>query len=499
MRSQIVASYVERWLPTNAIGRNVIQLASGTAGGQLILVMASPVLAHLYTPRDFGILGVYAAIQGILAIIVTGRYQMAIPLPRSERTAATLVIVVIAVVALMTLVNIVLFTFFGSFILRNLNALELEPFLSLLVLAIALVGLYDGFSYFALRQKAFKSVGDTKVHQGLLTVCIQVISGLLGMGSAGLLLGQTFGRSAGVIRFSKSYRSALSSRRKLSYRGALACAKKYSNFPLFSSWSALANLAGTWMPLLLFSAWFTPVQAGFYLMAVRATQMPMSLVGQSLGQVFLAHAADALRNGNLGDLTRNAFQSLLLIASGPLLFFAAIAPEVFSCLFGTEWLEAGQYAQWMTPWILIVFALAPLSTLYSVLGKQRTDLAFQLILFATRIIALKIGAEFESPILAVALFSVGSALIWVAFGSPLMRDAGCAYRKQFGILVLELLRGIPLLTIILALKWFYIVPKNLEIRTVGLLLLVAFIFATTIHAALFTIPNVKKILKELRS
>ena len=42
--------------------RSVLTLASGTAVAQLLLALAVPVLARLYTPAEYGVLAVYSSI-----------------------------------------------------------------------------------------------------------------------------------------------------------------------------------------------------------------------------------------------------------------------------------------------------------------------------------------------------------------------------------------------------------------------------------------------------
>ena len=52
-----------RWasIPGGAFARHVATLASGTAVGQLLLVLALPVLTRLYSPADYGALAVYSS------------------------------------------------------------------------------------------------------------------------------------------------------------------------------------------------------------------------------------------------------------------------------------------------------------------------------------------------------------------------------------------------------------------------------------------------------
>jgi len=57
-----VPEFVRRFLPESAFAKNVSVLVGGTALGQVIAVLASPLLTRLYAADDFGVLAVYSSI-----------------------------------------------------------------------------------------------------------------------------------------------------------------------------------------------------------------------------------------------------------------------------------------------------------------------------------------------------------------------------------------------------------------------------------------------------
>ena len=56
-------------------------LVGGTAFAQAIAVLALPLLTRLYTPDDFSVLAVYAALLGIISVVACLRLEIAIPMP----------------------------------------------------------------------------------------------------------------------------------------------------------------------------------------------------------------------------------------------------------------------------------------------------------------------------------------------------------------------------------------------------------------------------------
>ena len=51
--------------------RNVATLVSGSALAQLVGLACAPILTRLYTPEDFGLLGIFMAVSAVAATIAT--------------------------------------------------------------------------------------------------------------------------------------------------------------------------------------------------------------------------------------------------------------------------------------------------------------------------------------------------------------------------------------------------------------------------------------------
>lgn len=67
--------------------RNVLTLMSGTALSQIIAILVLPILSRIYNPNDFGKLAIVMAISNIAGVVLALRYEMAIMLPKQNKTA----------------------------------------------------------------------------------------------------------------------------------------------------------------------------------------------------------------------------------------------------------------------------------------------------------------------------------------------------------------------------------------------------------------------------
>jgi lipopolysaccharide exporter len=138
-------------------------------------------------------------------------------------------------------------------------------------------------------------------------------------------------------------------------------------------------------------------------------------VAQAVGQVFLSRAAAlAPEPARLRQLTERT--ALALFACG-LPVFGAVAlggPRLFGIMMGSQWEQAGRYAQVLAPWFAVWLVSNPLSGVLSVREWQASALAFSALEFALRLGSLLIGVRRGSPMLAVGLLSASGVALSVA-------------------------------------------------------------------------------------
>ena len=392
-------------------------LAGGNALAQLITIAASPVLTRLYTPEEFGLLAVYMALTTILGVIVSGRYQMAIALPESEREALEVTRLSLAIVLLFVLLTGVFVLFGREWLAAALNVPALGDYLLLLPVSVFLIGSFTVFRLWSVRDRQFARVGKARIRQVLASVTVQIVCAPLG--ALGLLLGQLANQGMGVRSLGRDA-VARTEFREAGWSRLRAALVRYRRFPLLTIWAALMNRTSLLLPTLFFTVLFGPAAAGFYALASRILKTPSDVFVGAIISVFHTTAPAALREGWLRGLILATHERVSALALPPLAFAAIIAPPLFAVVFGAEWTVAGEYGRWII--VLVYFSLvaSPLTGVFSALEKQGHELFFQGLMFVSRAAALWFGGRLGDPVLAVALFSVASAfsylciIVWVA-------------------------------------------------------------------------------------
>ena len=166
-------------LPKGRLWRAIAVLVTGTALGQLIVLAASPLVTRLYTPADFGVLGVFSAFLGILGIAVTLRYELAIPLAEDDASVVNLVALSLAVTFLLSLMVGVALWPWGEVITGWFNAEALRPLLWLLPVGLVAIGWASVFTYWAVHRQAFGHITRNQINRSVGQVATQVSCGYL--------------------------------------------------------------------------------------------------------------------------------------------------------------------------------------------------------------------------------------------------------------------------------------------------------------------------------
>jgi len=404
-----IYAHIARLLPKDHFFRSVTVLAGGTAIGQGIVLVASPILTRLYTSTDFGILAVFGSIIGILSVLSTFRYEEAIPLPQGDADAMNLCALSLGILLMISFSTGICIWFMGGSIVTLLNVSELKPYLWIVPFALVGMGIYQILNYLAVRKAAFSVISGTKVSQGIALVTVQIIIGLIRKGPLGLVIGDFTGRIAGSGLFLRAFHGGdLKIQKILSLEAIKKVAHTYWKFPAYNLPNGLLNTVSQQIPNLLFASLFSPAIAGYYFLAIRVTSAPLSLIGKSVSQVFLQNAAARHCKGDeLVSLVQQVHKRLFSIIIIPSLFLLIFSPVLFQYVFGGEWKVAGDYLRCLIPWLAAMFVVSPTTWVFSIVNKQETMLVFEIILLLSRVFVIVAGARLSNdPIIAVALFGL---------------------------------------------------------------------------------------------
>lgn len=338
--------------------RAVAVVVGGTAGAQLITVLASPVLSRLFTPAEFGGFAAFSAVAAILAGMGAMRLENAVPLAAHEDRAmavARLGLIGSAGIAMVTLAVCLVMP-------AAVEQVTAVPHHLQLLLPVYVLG-FGGAAVLgqvAIRRRQYGLFARRKIVQTGSTVVVQTAAGVARFGAAGLAFGYAAGQ---IIAFLSLVRVSGIFRGRTSMKELRAAARDYRRFPLVLMPSGLLNSMGTHAPTLLIVGLFGVTVGGLYGMTQRVLAAPVGLLGTSLSQVYIGELANLKRKRvpTAADLFRRTSRALWGASLALAVAVAVLAAPLFPVIFGEQWRSSGQFAQALSIGIAGQLAAAPLA------------------------------------------------------------------------------------------------------------------------------------------
>lgn len=360
-------------LQRGSFARSVAVLAGGTALGQGLIVLASPILTRLYLPEDFGILSVFMSLFSMLLIMNSLRYEVAIPMAEDDEGAINIVALVFLLVSITTVILGIIFWWWGDWIFDRVNAPELKPYIWILLVSLLGGGIYQALSYWCTRRQAFRTIASSKLWQGVGMVTLQVGIGLVSRQTIGLLSGIAGGQITSNWPLLRDlWRKDRHLLKAIRLDRMRSMANRYRRFPLWTSWSSFLNTAGLQLPAILIVSLYGAEVGGWFALSQRIIGLPMALIGVSVAQVYVSRASQlALEDPTaLYPLFIRTAWRLLLMGILPIGFLILTGPGLFALIFGEEWRVTGQYVQIMAPLYLVHFVVSSLGQNIYVIERQ---------------------------------------------------------------------------------------------------------------------------------
>lgn len=415
--------------------RNVAVVASGTAGAQAIAMAFSPVITRLYGPEAFGLMGTFLAIAAMISPVVALSYPIAIVLPEEDSDAKGIVRLSIYISIALAVVLMVTFLIAGDMLIVLLKAEAVATFFLLIPLNLLFSTWLQITQQWLIRKKQFKVTAKVAIAQSLAVNSAKAGIGWFHPLAAVLIIITTIGGAFHAAMLSLGCKSM---GRDNTLRGQpqpktplLKLAKRYYDFPLYRTPQVLINAISQALPVLMLATFFGPTSAGFYALCRRVLTMPSGLISGSVGDVFYPRITEAAHKGeNLTLLIVKATLGLVAIGFFPFAIIIAFGPWLFGFVFGSEWIVAGKYAQWLALMLFFNFINRPVVVSIPVLGLQRDLMIYELFSTGSKLLALYLGFYlFQNDIIAIAIFSIFGAIayfiliIWVIISSKYSRHS----------------------------------------------------------------------------
>ncbi len=395
---------INKLKPKSEFSRNVLTLMTGATIAQAIPIAISPILTRIYTPEDFGVFALFMAITAIFSSISSGRYELAIMLPKKDEDAINIFAFGFIIITSLSVFLLIVIIVFNNYIVNLINNDEIRFWLYFIPVAVFFTGLYNILNYFNNRKKNYKDIANATILKSIILSIIQLSIGFIKEGATGLISGQIISQMFANMRLLKNIIKNKVLISKISKVKIIALAKKYKDFPKFQAPHAFLNTFSSNLPVYMFGTFFNSTIVGFYSLSTRIIFTPMMIIAGASAKVYNQRVSEIYnKNGDSYDFTIRLLKSLLTKIFIPFLLIVIFAPDIFSIIFGEGWREAGVYTQILSPWLFMVFAVGTISFIPSMIKLQKRALLLEVIYSTLRLISIMIGIYLQSVFIFTGL------------------------------------------------------------------------------------------------
>ena len=430
MRKKVIAIIREYFVKSN-YKQNVLSMLLGRILAQGLPIVLMPLFTRIYSPVEFGIFGVYMTIVSIVSMISTGRYNLAIILPRKKSKVLGLFLLSSILSIAISFIFLIFMYFNQGNIFVLLNAEELSSYVIIIFLNILFVGLYESVFYYGLRYKKYKILSKNIILQSIIITLVRLLWGYYLDTSSGLMIAYLFAYTisyVGLLLQLDLLKENLFKREE----SILKLMKRYNKFPKFSLLADTLSVGANLSPNLFLNKIFGSINAGFYSMADKVLGSPVWFAMSSVGDVFKQEAAEQYREkGTCYNIFIQTVKGLFIFAFLPFLFLFIFSPTIIPIVLGSDWDSVGEYIRIFSIMYFLRFVVGPVSYIVYIVDRQRLNILFQGLKFGSIVLSFTYGIYshnlYQTLILLTILTSISYIII---FKISLTLAKNCKYSKK---------------------------------------------------------------------
>lgn len=393
---------------------NLATLSIGTVIAQIIPFVATIILSRLYNPQEMGIWGVFSSYASIFAIIGALRYDGAIVRAKTKMDAYYLAYLAIILSLLFTAV-LYLFSIIVDYLNIEIGitswGLYLLPIYTLTML------LVQSLSNLATYLRKYRLIATNSINRSLSQSIARIILGISSFTKLGMIVGAIAGNAISLITLKRCLTFDMIKIKK-DYKALFQLFKANQDFPKYDLPGNLLNTVSSNCPPILLAFFFSDSIVGLFSMALNLLFVPMSFIGSSVSQLYYKDASECFNQDKpISSMTRKLFLALFYLGALFMCLIICCEDWIFGTLLGSRWNDVGKYAVLLSPWLLLVTSVTPLSPIFSIKSKLNINMNLNLLGLFFRVASIVIVASlFHSSNLTIFAFGLSSTIFFLLQG-----------------------------------------------------------------------------------
>ena len=361
----------------------------------------------------------FIAIASIISPLCTCKYDFAIFSPKTDVDSAKFFFGSV-IINLFFSLSVILIILLSSF----LFSYHFMLYVITVVLAF-LNGLDFSFTAWFNRNKEYKYITVGRILRILFLNASIILFGLWEANSFNIIVSNIIGLFVFniflLVIFIKRYPDISNG---ISFKNIIALLKDNIEYPRYSMPASIVNILSAQSPVIILKILFGESIAGIYALVNRAMGAPSQLISGATGEVYRQKASsDYNEQGNCYKLFLKTFKGLFLISTIPFIIVIIFGPDLFSLVFGLEWIESGYFARYLAIFFLLRFCISPLSFTLIIANRQNYNLHWQLFLFINTTLAIMAGYILNNYMVSVISFSLVYSIMYAFYFNEIRLSA----------------------------------------------------------------------------
>ena len=359
--------------------KEVYILIIGTALAQGISLLFSPLLARLYTPSEYGLLGIMLAASNVLAEFIHLKYDRTIVLEEDKSVATNILFFCLSSTVIFSILLLII-SLASSFIFSK-SIGDYNILFNVLPPLMLAMGTVIVSNFWFQRIKNHYAIVYNKLIQMASITAIAIYFGYSKLEN-GLIIGYLLGWMV-VFGFSlfQLYRTGVRFKAFDKQKLKLALVK-FKNFPLYNMLPSLLYVFAIGLPFFMVAIIYGDDQGGFFNMCKQLLLIPCGFVAMAFSQVYYRRFAEAVeQKQSLNPLLRLLLLPVIAFATFVFIVIYFFGEDLFSFVLGNDWKSAGKMASIYVFAVLAQFLSIVLMIILPVLGLVKKESIFKFIYF----------------------------------------------------------------------------------------------------------------------
>jgi O-antigen/teichoic acid export membrane protein len=339
------------------MGRSILVLLGYGVFAQIITFSISPILTRIYSPESFGIYSTLMLISAFLMPIMTLSMPMAIVLEKSHTSHRYIANLSLRIVVIISLLFLPLCPIL-AFLLPKLDVYTCF----LAIVLTSMLSFNEIVSYSMLKNNDIAGRGRLVLFQALFSASLKVVFGLVLASSFSMILSVVIGFIISFFLYRERYKDLMSFKNKsfwVLFNGKrdYIYLSKYRSLVTYRTFQNVISGLNQLLPILFLNYYFGSAVAGCFGLTRTVLTLPLNVLGKSLQDVMFPRYTKRISDEY--SIYKEILISILIVLGLsvlPILILMSYGEELFSLVFGEDWIKSGEYSAWLI--IPILFSLA---------------------------------------------------------------------------------------------------------------------------------------------